>query len=99
MRYGSDVYRFIFAAKSRTPAVDLSFRESVSTFRRMSLKESEQIHPFRLKIVSVGAHDTVEKLSGRMAVSDHKLERFRVLNGLGAADKLKAGEKVKLVVE
>ena len=99
VRYGSDVYRFIFAAKSRTPAVDQSFRESVSTFRRMSLKESEQIHPFRLKIVSVGAHDTVEKLSGRMAVSDHKLERFRVLNGLGAADKLKAGEKVKLVVE
>ena len=99
VRYGSDVYRFIFAAKSRTPAVDLSFRESVSTFRRMSLKESEQIHPFRLKIVSVGAHDTVEKLSGRMAVSDHKLERFRVLNGLGAADKLKPGEKVKIVIE
>jgi len=34
-----------------------------------------------------------------MAVSDHKLERFRVLNGLGAADKLRASEKVKIVVE
>jgi len=99
VRYGSDVYRFIFAAKNRTPAVDQAFRESVSTFRRMSLKESEQIHPFKLKIVTVHANDTPEKLAGHMAVSDHKLERFRVLNGLAANDKLKAGEKVKIVIE
>src|ERR1019366_4891217 len=78
VRFGSDVYRFIFAAKNRSAQVDRSFRESVSTFRRMSLKESEQVHPLRLKIVTVGASDTVEKLAHRMAISDHKLERFRV---------------------
>jgi len=32
-------------------------------------------------------------------VSDHRLERFRALNGLGAKDRVKAGETVKLVVE
>ncbi len=99
VRFGSDVYRFIFAAKNKTPAVDHSFRESVSTFRRLSLKESEQVRPFRLKIVTVGPHDTADKLAARMAVSDHKLERFRVLNGLGPSEQLKPGEKVKLVVE
>lgn len=99
VRFGSDVYRFIFAAKNKTAQIDHSFRESVSTFRRMSLKESEQVHPLRLKIVAVRGHDTVEKLSARMAVSDHKLERFRVLNGLGPTDRLKPGEKVKMVVE
>jgi len=97
--FGRDVYRFIFAAKNKTVAVDRSFRESVATFRRMSLKESEQIHPLHLKIVTVGAHDTVEKLAHRMAVSDHKLERFRVINGLGPNDRLKPGEQVKIVVE
>jgi predicted Zn-dependent protease len=98
VRFGSDVYRFIFAAKNKTVQADRSFQESVLTFRRMSLKESEQVHPLRLKIVTVGAHDRVEKIARRMA-TDHQTERFRALNGLSATDKLKAGEKVKLVVE
>ena len=99
VRFGSDVYRFIFAAKNKTAQVDRSFRESVSTFRRMSLKESEQVHPLRLKIVTVGAGDTVEKLARRMATADRALDRFRVLNDLGPGDRLKPGEKVKMVVE
>jgi len=32
-------------------------------------------------------------------VADRPVERFRVLNGLDPGDKLKAGDKVKLVVE
>ena len=99
VRFGSDVYRFIFAAKNRTAQVDRSFRELIATFRRMSLKESEQIHPLRLKIVTVGAHDTVETLARRMASSDHALDRFRVLNGLGAHDGVKPGAKVKIAVD
>jgi predicted Zn-dependent protease len=99
LRYGSDVYRFIFAAKNKSPAIDRAFRESVASFRRMSLKESEQVHPLRLKIVTVGAHDTVESLARHMAIADHQLERFRVINGLSAADRLKPGDKVKMVVE
>ncbi len=98
VRFGSDVYRFIFAAKNKTAMVDRSFRESVATFRRMSLKESEQVHPLRLKIVTASAHDTVEILSRHMA-TDRPLERFRVINGLGANDRLKPGDKVKIVVE
>jgi len=99
MRYGSDVYRFIFAAKNKTPQVDRSFRESIATFRRMSLKESEQVHPLRLKIVTVGANDNVETLARRMATADHALDRFRVLNGLGPHETLKPGAKAKIVVD
>ncbi|MGA7308737.1 MAG: M48 family metalloprotease [Pseudolabrys sp.] len=99
VRFGSDVYRFIFAAKARTVQVDRQFRESIMSFRRMTLKESEQVKPMRLKIVAVGANDTVEKLAHRMATSGHSLDRFRVLNGLGPHDRLKPGEKVKIVVE
>ena len=99
VRFGSDVYRFIFAAKDRTAQVDRSFRESIGTFRRMSLKESEQVHPLRLKIVTVGAHDTVDTLAHRMATADHSIERFRVINGLGPRDAVKPGAKVKIVVE
>ncbi len=99
VRFGSEVYRFIFAAKPRTPQIDRAFRESIMTFRRMTLKESEQVKALRLRVVTVGETDTVEKLAHRMVTSDHSIERFRVLNGLGPHDRLKPGDKVKIAVE
>ncbi len=99
IRFGSDVYRFIFAAKHSTPETDRAFRESVGTFRRMSLAEIEQSKPLRLRIVTVAPGDTVEKLASRMALSDRAAERFRILNGIEPGDRLKPGSKVKIVVE
>ncbi|HEV2629723.1 MAG TPA: M48 family metalloprotease [Pseudolabrys sp.] len=99
IRYGSDVYRFIFAARERTAQTDRSFRESVTTFRRMSLKEAQEVKPLHLAIVTVAAGETQDSLARRMAVSEHRLETFRVLNGLGPKDALKPGQKVKLVVD
>ena len=99
IRFGTDVYRFIFAAKQRTEAVDRSFRDSIGSFRRMSAAESQSAKPLRIKIVSVGPNDTPEKFARRMAVGDRQLERFRVLNGLSPSDKLKPGDHVKIVVE
>jgi predicted Zn-dependent protease len=43
--------------------------------------------------------DTVERFARRMAVGDRPAERFRVLNGLAPNDKLKPGDRVKVVVE
>ncbi len=99
IRFGSDVYRFIFAAKRRSPDSDRAFRESIGTFRRMSIAEIEAAKPLRLKVVTVAPGDTVDRLAGKMAVADHAAERFRVLNGLGPADRLKPGSAVKIVVE
>ena len=99
VRFGSDVYRFIFASKTKSAPIDRSFRESISTFRRMSLEESAQVKPLRLKVVTAGANDTVERLARHMAVADHRVERFRVLNGLGPHDRVKPGDKVKILAE
>jgi predicted Zn-dependent protease len=99
IRFGSDVYRFIFAAKHRTPETDRTFRESIDGFRRMSIAETEQAKPLRLRIVTVAPGDTVEKLAGKMPLADRALDRFRVLNGLDPGDKLKPGSEVKIVVE
>jgi predicted Zn-dependent protease len=99
IRFGSDVYRFIFASKHRSTETDRLFRESIGTFRRMSLAEIEDAKPLRLQVVTVGPGDTVEKLSSRMAVADRQVERFRVLNGLEPGDRLRSGGEVKIVVE
>jgi predicted Zn-dependent protease len=97
VRFGSEVYRFIYAAKNRTPEIDRSFRDSIETFRRLSLKEASEVQPLHLNIVTVGNHDTVETLARRMASVDHPLERFRLLNGLGPKDTVKMGQPVKLL--
>jgi predicted Zn-dependent protease len=99
IRFGSDVYRFIFATKHNSPESDRIFRESVGTFRRMSLAEIESAKPLRLQVVTVGPSDTVEKLATRMAVPDRQVERFRVLNGLEPGEHLQSGSEVKIVVE
>jgi predicted Zn-dependent protease len=99
VRFGSEVYRVIFAAKERTEAADRSFREAIASFRRMSVAEMAQAHPLRIKVMPVKQGDSVEKYARRMAVNDRPVERFRVLNGLGPNDKVKAGDLVKVVVE
>jgi predicted Zn-dependent protease len=99
VRFGSEVYRVIYAAKNRTEAVDKTFRDSLGTFRRMTVQEIASAQPLRIKVVQVKPGDTVEKFGRRMAVADRPVERFRVLNGLTEKDRVKPGDLVKVVVE
>jgi predicted Zn-dependent protease len=99
LRFGSDVYRFVFAAKSKNGEGDRSFRETVNTFRRLTLAETQAARPLRLKVITVQPGDTVESISHRMAGVDRQLERFRILNGLDAKAAVKARDRVKIVVE
>jgi predicted Zn-dependent protease len=99
VRYGTDVYRFIFAAKQRSIESDTAFRETVQSFRRMTVEEAAKVQPLHLAVRAVQPGDTVEKLAKRMAVGERAFETFRVLNGLSPGEPLAPGRKVKLVVE
>lgn len=50
-------------------------------------------------MVTVGSGDTAASLTAKMAVPTYKEETFRALNGLKPSDTLKAGSRVKIVVE
>jgi predicted Zn-dependent protease len=99
LRFGSDVYRFIFAAKKKTPDGDRSFRDTVNSFRRLTLAEIQAARPLRIKVVTVQPGDTVESVAHRMQGIDRPVDRFRVLNGLDARATLKPRERVKIVVD
>ena len=99
VRFGTDVYRFIYATRRMTPEVDKAFHDSVVSFRRMSLAETSSAKPLRLRVVTVGEDDTVERLASRMAIHDRPVERFRVLNGLAPGDRVRPGDEVKIVTE
>jgi predicted Zn-dependent protease len=99
LRFGSDVYRFIFAAKQKTTESERNARETVNSFRRLTLEEIQAARPLRIKVINVQPGDTVESLSHRMSGVDRPIERFRVLNGLDAHAQVKPRDRVKIVVE
>jgi predicted Zn-dependent protease len=99
LRFGSDVYRFIFATRQRTTESERNARETVSSFRRLTLEEIQAARPLRIKVITVQPGDTVESLSHRMDGVDHPMERFRVLNGLDQHAQVKVRDRVKIVVD
>jgi len=99
LRMDNDVYRFIFATKQKSTESDRNARETVNSFRKLTLDEIQQARPLRIKVITVQPGDTVESLSHRMAGIDHPVERFRVLNGLDSKAQVKVRDRVKIVVD
>jgi predicted Zn-dependent protease len=98
VRFGGNVYRFVFAAKNRSAAGDRAFRASIDSFRATTQTESGNAQPLRIQVVTVRAGDTPEKLAARMA-TDRPMERFLLLNGLSAGQALTPGTEIKIVAE
>jgi len=76
LRFGSDVYRFIFAAKRKTTESERNARETVNSFRRLTLEEIQAARPLRIKVITAQPGDTVASLSHRMAGVDRPAERL-----------------------
>ncbi|MEP5939188.1 MAG: M48 family metalloprotease [Erythrobacter sp.] len=74
------------------------FSNMFSSMRRVTSAEASAVVPRRLDVVTVRRGESVGVLANRMAYDTGKEARFRVLNGLGSNDTLRAGQKVKLVV-
>lgn len=91
----SQAYHFTVVAPAGRAG---TFNPMFQSMRRVSASEANAVVPLRIDVVTVQRGDTISSLSRRMAFSDNREARFRVLNGLGNKDALRAGEKVKLVV-
>lgn len=98
----SDAQAFHFVML--TPAemasqLDPQLRTMIESFRRLSDAEAGRLTERVIKVVTVGAGDSADSLSRRFAYDDaHNMERFLVLNRLASAADLRAGQKVKLIV-
>lgn len=75
-----------------------TFNPMFQSMRRISASEASAVVPLRIDVVTVQRGDTISSLARRMAFDDNQELRFRVLNGLGDSNALRAGDKVKLVV-
>lgn len=74
------------------------FNPMFGSMRRLTAAEAGRVIPRVIDVVTVRPGDTVQSLASRMAYSDARIDRFRVLNGLQSRDTVRAGQKVKLVV-
>jgi predicted Zn-dependent protease len=74
------------------------FASMVDSLRRITPQEASSIRPKIIDVVSVGAGDTPQSLSRRMAYRDFQLDRFLSLNGLANNARLVPGQKVKVVI-
>lgn len=93
------VYRFVFVtAPAATAQHNEAFRRTTYSFKRLSDAEAAAAKPPRIRVVTVAPGDTVESLARRMPFDTAQVARFRLLNGLGPGDSVRAGERVKLVV-
>jgi predicted Zn-dependent protease len=98
VRFGSEVYRLIYAAKELNGEIDAMFRTSMESFRRLSSAEAA-VKPLRIRLLRAGEGDGVDTFARRMQVTDRADERFRVLNGLGPDEQPRGGELVKIITE
>ena len=69
----------------------------VSSFRTMTSADADAARPKYVRVVTVRNGDTQATLADRMAFSQYRLERLRVLNRLDPSQPLRAGDKVKIV--
>jgi predicted Zn-dependent protease len=81
--------------KSLAPEIE----RTVMSFMLLSDRDAAAIKERRVTIVRAGEAETVEYLARRCAFENYRVERFRVLNGLGSAEALKPSQLVKIVTD
>ncbi|PCJ00243.1 MAG: peptidase M48 family protein [Alphaproteobacteria bacterium] len=90
--------RFQIAVPSNLSAPQMkALKASTYSFNRMSKSDKSRLKPYRIKLITSKAGDSVASVASRMAQKDHKEQRFRVLNGLKPHDKIVANRLYKIV--
>jgi len=93
------LYRLIFATRTLSEEAKARFLASIQSFHRVSAEEMKAVRPYRIAIITAKPGDTSETLATRMAVEEHKLDYFLLINGLAPGDPIQTGEHYEIVVE
>ncbi len=99
VRYGGRAYRILTAEPSGGSALAATAESVAGSFRALGAAEKAALRPLFIRVVTVGAGDTVGTLAARMAGVERQLDLFRVLNGLPATARVVPGQKVKIVTD
>ena len=100
IRFGpGQAFRFLFAAQKIDAALEADFSAMLGSLRALSEAEAARLLPLRIRVITVKAGDSVQKLAGRMSEQSRAEEKFRLLNGLSQTGRLRPGQSVKIIAE
>ena len=99
IRMDKTMYRFTGLQPQGQDVIGRQMNDAAASFRRLSKREANALRPYRVAIHTVRKNENVGKLARRMPFDDFRKERFRVLNGMKPGSEVKAGQRVKLIVE
>tara|TARA_B100002052_G_C15696692_1_gene513180 strand:+ start:35 stop:634 length:600 start_codon:yes stop_codon:yes gene_type:complete len=94
------IFRFAFITKpSETRRLSIELRRTTFSFRRLSAKEAADIRPLRVRITTAKRDDTVASLAKRYPFERFQKEWFQLLNNMRLGDKIRPGQKIKMVTD
>ena len=92
------IFRFAFITKpSETRRLSTELRRTTFSFRRLSAKEAADIRPLRVRITTAKRGDTAASLAKRYPFERFQQEWFQLLNNMKPGEKIRLGQKVKMV--
>lgn len=97
VRFGGEVYRFIFAARENSSAFINAAEETIKSFRRVRGGDLRSIRTVSVEIVTARRGETADTLASRMGRIPDARETFYILNNLFAGDELIPGQSYKIV--
>ncbi|TPW28414.1 metalloprotease [Pararhizobium mangrovi] len=97
IRSGDHIYRILTAAPKDDRALEAAARSTEASFHALTWRERRQLKPLHLHIVTVKPGESVADLARRMQGTDRPEGLFRLINQLSDTERVKAGERVKLV--
>ena len=73
-------------------------KKTTYSFRRLSESEKSSVKPKKIIVLEAPAGATVLSMAAKMDVDGDKKEKFLVLNGMGANERVIAGQPYKIVI-
>ncbi len=92
---GREGFHFITAGP---PGHEREITALINSFRLLTREEAASLRPRTIDVVTVKEGDTIASMAQRMAVPDHHLDAFLMLNDRDPKPELRPGEKIKLIV-
>jgi predicted Zn-dependent protease len=99
IRVNNQIFRFLTAVPKGSASLDSTAQILRDSFRRMTPEEITALKPLRVRVVTVGAGDTLASLSNRMMGTDRKLDLFKLINAMPAGATVSVGDRVKIISE
>lgn len=99
VKWSADTFfRFQFAIPQGAPAaLTEDLKRTTYSLRRMSAQEKRDIHPYKLRIVTARAGDSIASLANGMPFNSYREERFRALNALMPGQGIEPGARYKVI--